>query len=104
MRTRSLVKATVSRAENVDLVRRLLDEHEDLEALEEPPEIGLFPVVRTRFENAKEIIRKGRYSSKLDPAGPEPPLQMPAWQHIVRDREIDALLVYFVSLYPWEEG
>ena len=72
--------------------------------MEEPPEIALFPVVRTRFDNAKEIIRKGRYSSKLDPDGPEPPLQMPAWQYIVEERDIDALLVYFVSLYPWEEG
>ena len=40
----------------------------------------------------------------VDPAGPEPPLQMPAWQYIVDEREIDALLVYFVSIYPWDEG
>jgi len=76
----------------------------DLSSLEEPPEIALFPVVRTRFDNAKEIIRKGRYSSKIEVNGPEPPLQMPAWQYIVEEREIDALLVYFVSLYPWDEG
>lgn len=76
----------------------------DLGSLEEPPEIALFPVVRARFDNAKEIIRKGRYSSKIDATGPEPPLQMPAWQYIVDEREIDALLVYFVSLYPWDEG
>jgi len=76
----------------------------DLTSLEESPEIHLFPVVRTRFDNAREIIRKGRYSSKLNPDGPEPPLQMPAWQHIVDEREIDSLLVYFVSLYPWDEG
>jgi len=76
----------------------------DLSSLEEPPEITLFPVVRTRFDNAREIIRKGRYSSKLDESGPEPPLQMPAWQYIVEERDIDALLVYFVSLYPWDEG
>ena len=71
---------------------------------DEAPEIAMFPVVKTRYENAKEIIRKGRYSSKADPAGPEPPLQMPAWQYIIGEREIDALLLYFVSLYPWEEG
>jgi len=76
----------------------------DLGSLEEPPEIALFPVVRARFDNAKEIIRKGRYSSKIDATGPEQPLQMPAWQYIVDDRAIEALLVYFVSLYPWDEG
>ena len=60
-------------------------------------------MVRARWENARQIIRGGRYSSKLEPEGPEPPLQMPAWQHLVEEREVDALLVYFVSLYPWEE-
>lgn len=76
----------------------------NLEALEEPPDITLFPVVMTRFGDAKEIIRKGRYSSRVDLDGPEPPLQMPAWQHIVDEREMDALLAYFVSLFPWDEG
>lgn len=76
----------------------------DLDALDEPPEIGRFALVRTRLDQAREIIRKGRYSAKLDPAGPEPPLQMPAWQFLVKEREIDALLVFFVSLYPWEDG
>jgi mono/diheme cytochrome c family protein/plastocyanin len=97
-------KLFIGSPEDADEFIRLLDENADLGALEEPPEIERFQVVRTRYENAKEIVRKGRYSSKVDPAGPEPPLQMPAWQHIVREREIDALLVYFVSLYPWEEG
>jgi len=97
-------KLFIDSPEDAEELIRLLDGNADLGALEEPPEIDRFPVVRTRYENAKEIVRKGRYSSKVDPAGPEPPLQMPAWQHIVREREIDALLVYFVSLYPWEEG
>jgi hypothetical protein len=29
---------------------------------------------------------------------------MPAWQYLVEEREIDALLMYFVSLHDWEEG
>jgi len=90
--------------EDAEAFIELVQKHGDLDSLEEPPEIALFPVVRTRFDNAKEIIRKGRYSSKIEANGPEPPLQMPAWQFIVDEREIDALLVYFVSLYPWDEG
>ena len=82
----------------------LMDEGVDLHAVEEAPEISRFPVVRTRFDNARQIVRGGRYSSKLDPHGPEPPLQMPAWRYILEEGEIDALLVYFVSLYQWEEG
>jgi len=85
----------------IDLVHRSVD----LESLEEAPEISRFPVVRARYENARQIIRTGRYSSKLDLEGPEPPLQMPAWQYLIEDRDIDSLLVYFLSLYDWvEEG
>jgi mono/diheme cytochrome c family protein len=80
-----------------------LDPFDAFDVLDEPPEIGRFPVVRARFENAREIVRLGRISSRLDPEGPEPPLQMPAWKFLVEEREIDALLAYFVSLYPWEE-
>lgn len=90
--------------EDAEAFIELLQSTGDLVSMEEPPDITLFPVVRTRFDNAREIIRKGRYSSKLDASGPEPPLQMPAWQYIVDERDIDALLVYFVSLYPWDEG
>jgi hypothetical protein len=84
----------------IDLVCR----EPDLEDLPEEPEIARFPIVRTRYANAEQIVRTGRYTAKLDPAGPEPPLQMPAWQYLLEEREIDALLAYFVSLYDWEEG
>ncbi len=96
-------KLFIRTPEDAEELIRCLNQHDDLDGLEQAPEIAMFPVVRTRFENAKEIIRKGRYSSKADLAGPEPPLQMPAWQYIIGEREIDALLLYFVSLYPWEE-
>ncbi len=60
--------------------------------------IPAFPVVRARFLNAREIIKQGRFTTGLDPRGPLPPLQMPAWQFLLEEREIDALLAYFVSL------
>lgn len=66
--------------------------------------ITAFPVVRARWQNFREIIRTGRYTSKRDPDGAEPPLQMPAWQFLLEEEEIDALLTWFVSLYPWEDG
>jgi len=90
--------------DEADAFIKMVSSTHDLSTVEEPTDITLFPVVRTRFINAKEIVRKGRYSSKARPDGPEPPLQMPAWQYIIEEREVDALLVYFISLYPWEEG
>jgi mono/diheme cytochrome c family protein len=57
-----------------------------------------FAAVRARLLNAKEIIREGRFTVGADPRGPNPPLQMPAWQYLLTERDIDALLAYFVSL------
>ena len=28
---------------------------------------------------------------------------MPAWQYLLEEREIDALLSYFIDLEPWDE-
>lgn len=89
--------------EDAEAFIALVERVDDLGTVERCPEIGRYPVVRTRFENAKQIIRKGRYSSSVDPTRPAPPLQMPAWQYLIEEREIDALLVYFVSLAPAEE-
>lgn len=98
-------KLFLASEEDAEIFIELIEEVGDLSEIEEPPEgISRFPVVRARYDNAKEIIRKGRYSSKAALDGPEPPLQMPAWQYIVEEREVDALLAYFVSLYLWEEG
>jgi plastocyanin len=96
-------KLFLASAEDAEAFLQLLEWNADLGALEEEPEILRYPILRARFENAREIIRTGRYSAKLDPAGPEPPLQMPAWQFLIGDREIDALLGYFISLYPWQD-
>lgn len=97
-------KLFLASREDAEALIELVEREPDLTAIDEPPDIERFPIVVARFANAEEIIRTGRYSAKLEPEGPEPPLQMPAWKYLVEEREIDALLVYFVSLYQWEEG
>ena len=96
-------KLFLASRDDADALIDLVDRTGDLDAVEDAPEVGRFPVVRVRWDNAEQIIRGGRYTSKLDPTGPEPPLQMPAWEYLLDEREIDALLAYFVSLYDWEE-
>ena len=81
----------------------LLQENPGLNNVKRSDDISRFQLVETRYNMALELILNGKYSEKLDPAGPEPPLQMPAWQYILTDHEIDSLLAYFVSLMPWDE-
>lgn len=96
-------KLFIRSPEDAALFIELIESKADID-LEDDPGIVAFPAVVARYENAKEIIRKGRYTSKRDPGGPEPPLQMPAWQHLIDERQIDAILAYFVSLYDWEDA
>ena len=96
-------KLFISSPEAAGTFIALLQSGADLETAGEEIDMPRFAVARTRFENAKQIVRQGRYSAKLDPGGPEPPLQMPAWQYLIEEREIDALIGYFISLYPWDD-
>jgi len=96
-------KLFLATRDDAEALIELVGRTPDLDTLTRPPDIGRFAIVRSRLGDAREIVRKGRYTAKLDPRGPEPPLQMPAWEYLIEDREIDALLMYFVSLFPWEE-
>ncbi|MGE5243592.1 MAG: c-type cytochrome [Betaproteobacteria bacterium] len=89
--------------EDADAFIRVVEASSDLGSVEDA-DVTAFPVVRTRFLNAKEIVRKGRFTARADPHGPQPPLQMPAWQYLIEERQIDALLAYFVSLQNWDEA
>jgi mono/diheme cytochrome c family protein len=51
-----------------------------------------------RFKAAVELIKNGKQAARLDMAGPEPPLQMPAWQDKLSRRQIHAIMAYFISL------
>ncbi len=89
--------------EDADAFAALLAEGADLEALLSSPPFPNYPLVLTRYRMAVDLIRRGKPSAKLDPAGPEPPLVMPAWGAILSPREQDALLSYFLALQEWEE-
>lgn len=60
------------------------------------------PRVAAQFSSYAGIIRDGNIAGKRDPAGPDP-LDMPGWGGTLSDREIDAILLYLVSLQSWEE-
>lgn len=80
----------------------LLEHNSDLDDLVDTPDIPLFNVVLDRYNALKQIVRNGSTPEKLDKAGPEPPLWMPAWKYRFTDREIDALILYFIDFYLYE--
>ncbi len=89
--------------EDTEEFSEILTLHDDLEELQELPAIPLIHVVLDRYRALQNIIELGSHPEKLNQAGPEPPLIMPAWKYQLSEREIQGLILYFISLYQWEE-
>jgi len=78
----------------LDLIRQGVDLNEP----DEPPDIARYRLVVARFNAAVELIKKGKEAARLDMAGPDPPLHMPAWRDKLSSRQICAIIGYFISL------
>lgn len=90
--------------EEAEALIKLVVEGADLSKIRRHPDIPMFRRVYIKYKDAKELILKGKDDTgKKDPAGPEPPLQMPSWSAWLTERDADAILVYLISLYSWEE-
>jgi hypothetical protein len=96
-------KLFMSDAEDAETFLELVQNGVDVIDPPDPPDIARYPLVRSRVQAAIALIKNGKNAARLDPSGPEPPLQMPAWQDKLDPSKIQALLGYFVSLYPWDE-
>lgn len=78
----------------LDLIRKSAD----MDALTDLPDLSRARLVLARFNAAVELIRQGKSAARLDMHGPDPPLQMPAWQNRLNRRQIYSIIAYFISL------
>lgn len=89
--------------EDVETIIHLLEEGRDLASLEGDPPVERYPIFLAQFQALRDRVCNGNEAGKKDPGGPEPPLQMPAWRAVLSDRDIDAILGYLLSQFPWDE-
>ena len=89
--------------EDADAFVQLLQKKVDFNKLEESVDIPKFQVVLTQYEAARDLIVKGKHCAKGDKIGPEPPLQMPSWREVLTDHDVDSIIAYLLTLYPWED-
>ncbi|MCZ6692084.1 MAG: c-type cytochrome [Planctomycetota bacterium] len=82
---------------------QLIQEGRDLASMQDDPPIERFPIVVAQYQAIRDRIRHGSVPGKRVAEGPEPPLQMPTWGTSISDRDVDAIVVYLISQYPWEE-
>jgi mono/diheme cytochrome c family protein len=81
-------------ASDIETALGLLEEGQSFGTLF--PDQDSFP---RRYETISESIRAGQLTPRKDPAGPDPPLQMPAMKARLLPEEIDAVMAYLISVY-----
>lgn len=101
---RTAAKIFLSEEEDRETFLELIQKGVDLNKPEEPPDISRYRLVMSRFNAAVNLIQNGKNAARLDPAGPEPPLQMPAWARKLSRKQIYAIMGYFISLMPEAEA
>lgn len=82
---------------------RLLSEGQDLASLEDNPPFERYSRFLAQYQNVRRVIRNGSKALANDESAPTPPLNMPSWEQYLSDRDIDALIAWALSRYPWEE-
>lgn len=71
---------------------------------------GLVPAIDrvaegfTREELREKLAKGVPAPKKVDPAGADTPLFMPAWGQVLSEKELDSLIEYLLSLMPKGEG
>jgi mono/diheme cytochrome c family protein len=88
--------------EDVDAIVEALEQRIPLEHLEDDPPVLRYRAVLAKYQSIKELLRKGNPAGKLDPDGPEPPLNMPTWGQRLSDSDIDALIAFLLTLEPFD--
>jgi len=85
---------------DADAFTRLVAGHPGLTDVAEASQVPLFAVVKRQYLTTLNLVRGGRRSSRLDPGGPRPPLDMPAWGARLPDSDIEAILTYLLTQGP----
>lgn len=84
----------------IDLIERGIA----VEEFEGELDIPRFFLVKKQYENVENLIRRGSVAGKKEVEGPRPPLEMPAWEQHLSEREIDSLVAFLLTLEPMDES
>jgi mono/diheme cytochrome c family protein len=89
--------------EDAESIINLIEQDIDPASLEDAPLFRSYNRFIAKYISVRDVIRNGNPAGRLDSTGVFPPLNMPSWEAILSDREIDALIVYLLNEYPWDE-
>ncbi len=70
--------------------------------LAEELDLPRLPVVLAQYTAIRDLIQNGNPAGKLDPEGPTP-FNMPSWRKSIPERDVNAVIAYLISVYPYFE-
>lgn len=90
--------------EDVETIIGYLEKGTDLAQLEDNPPIDNYGRFLAQYQSIMDKIHLGAPTlQKKDPDGPEPPLTMPSWREQLAEDDMEAILAYLLTQYPWDE-
>lgn len=90
--------------EDADTILTLLNNHVDLTELKNNHPIEGYSRFLAQFKSYRQKIKNGAQQlQKLDNNKPDPPLVMPTWKNKLSNEDINAILAYLISEYPWDD-
>lgn len=90
--------------EDADTIIKLFESNVDFMSLEDEPPIDNYSRFLAQYQSiSNKILNGSPVVQKLDTEKPEPPLTMPAWEEQLSENDINSILAYLISLYPWDE-
>jgi cytochrome c553 len=97
-------KMKIYSKDDADTMIKLLESKVDLESLEDNPPIENYTRILAQYNSVCNKILDGSSSlQKLDTDGPKPPLDMPAWEGQLSEEDINQIIAYLITQYPWEK-
>ncbi len=84
--------------EDVARFRAILDGPPSWEGSPPAATLPLAATVTRQYLATRQIVRDGRRSTRLDANGPQPALDMPAWETRLDVPSVDAILSYLLTL------
>lgn len=90
--------------EDVETIIGFLEKGADLAQLEDSPPIDNYGRFLAQYQSIMDKIHVGAPTlQKKDPNGPEPPLTMPSWREQLAEDDMEAIVAYLLTQYPWDE-
>lgn len=86
--------------EDVNAIVAEIERGHNLDSLADSPPIPRYNAFLAQYHAVRDVIHRGNPPGKKDASKSAPPLEMLAWGQRLSESDIDAIIVYLLTLKP----